>query len=256
MPKIIKKRIAKKTGLKEEQVKSAVDHFKDAMKKRKRISGSILAALGVAVISAVLFFGYSFSVNKKAYSVEKEAFDYYYNIGLKPPVADEERYKKSLELFKKRIEIKPAPVAQFYVGNCYFNLGDYDSAIKSFKEFIDTHRDNEEVLPLVYQKLVSAYFKKGKNDEAIKTLETLAQFKNGFFKDNVLILTARYYESAGNTDEAMKKYKELIKDFPDSIWVREAQGKIGPEEPSKPPLTDKGDGTPDQSGLTFPEGRK
>ncbi len=246
MPKIIKKRMIKKTGLKEEQVKSAVDHFKDVIKERKRISTYILAALSVAVISAGLFFGYLFSVNKKAYSVEKEAFDYYYNIDLKPPVTNEERYKKSLELFKKRIEIKPAPVAQFYIGNCYFNLGDYDSAIKSFKEFIDTHRDNEEVLPLVYQKLASAYFKKGKNDEAIKALETLGQFKNGVFKDNALILMARHYESSGKAEEAMGKYKELIKDFPDSIWVTEIQRMIGQEQTSKPELTDKGAGTPSQ----------
>jgi len=239
MPKIIKKRITKKTGLKEEQAKSAVDHFKDVIKERKKISTYILAVVGAAVISAGLFFGYSFSVNKRAYSVEKEAFDYYYNIDLKPPVTDEERYKKSLELFKKRIEIKPAPVAQFYIGNCYFNLGDYDSAIKSFSEFIDTHRDNEEVLPLVYQKLASAYFKKGKNDETIKTLETLGQFKNGVFKDNALFLLARHYESSGKAEEAIGKYKELIKDFPDSIWVTEVQRMMGQEQTSKPELTGK-----------------
>lgn len=256
MPKIIKKRMTKKTGLQEEQVKSAVDHFKDVIKERKRISTYILAALSVAVISAGLFFGYSFSVDKKAYSVEKEAFDYYYNVDLKPPVTDEVRYKKSLELFKKRIEIKPAPVAQFYIGNCYFSLGDYDSAIKSFSEFIDTHRDNEEVLPLVYQKLASAYFKKGENDQAIKALEALGQFKNGAFKDNALILMAMHYESSGKTEEAMGKYKELIKNFPGSIWVTEAQRKIGPAEPPNPPITDKGAGTQGQSGFKLPEGQK
>lgn len=255
MPKIIKKRITKKTGLKEEQVKSAVDHFKDVIKERKRISTYVLAVVGAAVISAILFFGYSFSVNKKAYSIEKEAFDYYYNINLKHPVADEDRYKKSLELFKKRIEIKLAPVAQFYIGNCYFNLGDYDSAIKSFSEFIDAYRDNEEVLPLVYQKLASAYFKKGENDEAIKTLETLGQFKNGVFKDNALILMARHYESSGKAEEAMEKYKELIKDFPDSIWVTEAQRMIGQEQTLMPENTEK-DSETSGFNLPVPEGKK
>lgn len=226
MPKAIKKRVTKKIGLKEEEVKSAAVRSLGVIKEKKRIFILILIALGIVVISTIAFMLYASSIKEKAYSFEKEAYNYYYGVNLKTSLTDEERWRKSLELFQKAIEVKSTPVAQFYVGNCYFNLGDYDNAIKTYNKFIDKYKNEEVILPLVYQKLASAYIKKGKNDEVIKTLDTLTQFKNGIFKDAALILKARHYEITGRDEDAIKKYKELVDGFPSSPWTAEARTRI------------------------------
>jgi len=230
MPKSIKKKVVKKTGLEEEEVKSAVLRSLDKIKEKKRALIYTVSALGGIIILVIVLLFYFSSVKEKAYAFEMDAYNYYYNINLKNPLSEVERWKKSLDLFQKAIETKPTPWAQFYVGNCYSNLGDYNNAIKAYLIFIDKYKNEEEVLPLVYQKLVANYIKAGKGDEAIKTLNALAQFKNGIFKDTALIFEARYYESAGKKEDAVKKYKELAKDFPASPWNAETKAKTEMKE--------------------------
>ncbi len=225
MPKAIKKKIVKKTGLEEEEVKGAVIRSLDKIRQKKKGLIYAISALGVIIVLSIALMFYLSSTKEKAYTLEKDAYNFYYNIDLKNPLPETERWKKSLELFQKAIGIKSTPVAQFYMGNSYFNLGDYNNAIKAYLKFIDKYKSEEEMLPLVYQKLASAYIKTGKGDEAVKTLESLAKFKDGIFKDTALILEARYYESAGKNEDAMKKYKELVRDFPSSTWGAEAKAK-------------------------------
>lgn len=246
MPKAIKKRVTKKIGLKEEDVKSAAVRSLDIIKNKKRIFILILLVLGIAVISTIAFMLYSSSIKEEANSFEKEAYNYYYDINLKTPLTDEERWRKSLELFQKAIEVKSTSAVQFYIGNCYFNLGDYDNAIKAYNKFIDKYKNEEIILPLVYQKLASAYIKRGKNDEAIKTLNTLTQFKNGIFKDVALILEARHYETTGKHEDAIKKYKELVEGFPSSPWTVEAKARI---EMGKDKESTKSDKSSSEDGL-------
>ncbi len=226
MPRAIKKRTTKKTGLNEEEVKGAVVRFLDSIKERKRIFIPVISAAGIVVVLTVIIMLYSSSVKEKAYLIENEAYKYYYKIDLKVPLTEDGRWRKSLELFQKAIDVKSTPSAQFYLGNGYFNLGDYDSAIEVYNKFIDKYKNEEIILPLVYQKLVSAYIKKGKDDEAIRTLDALAEFRKGTFKDAALILKARYYETAGKHEDAVEIYKELVEGFPSSPWAQEANAKI------------------------------
>jgi tetratricopeptide (TPR) repeat protein len=226
MPKAIKKRVAKKPGLKEEEVKSRAFETITLLKEKKKVLIYGLSALALAAILAIVFILYSSSLKKKAYDYERDAYNYYYNINLKNPMTEEERWKKALELFQKAVEVKSTPSAQFYTGNCYFNLGDYENAIKAYNEFIDKYKNNEQILPLVYQKLALTYIKNGRGDEAIRTLNTLAQFKKGIFKDSALRIEAWYYETTGKHEEAVKKYQELVRDFPLSPWSAEAKARV------------------------------
>jgi len=233
MPKAIKKRVTKRTGLKEEKVKSKAIETFTLLKEKKKFLIYALSALVLAVILVIGLIFYSSSIKKKAYAYERDAYNYYYNINFKNPIPEEERWKKALELFQKAIEVKSTPSAQFYIGNCYFNLGDYGNAIKAYNKFIDKYKSNEEILPLVYQKLALVYIENGRDNEAIKTLNTLAQFKNGIFKDTALRLEAWYYETKEKHEEAVKKYQELIRDFPLSPWSAEAKARIEIEKGSE-----------------------
>ncbi len=254
MPKPIKKRITKKTAIKETDVKNAAIQALDFIRERKKQLVLILSALGIIIVIYTAFVLYTSSSDKSAYFLETDAYNYYYGINLPDGsgLTKEDRWKKALELYKKAIEVQATPTALFYLGNCYYNLGDYNNAIKQYNVFTDKFRDEEKILPLVYQKLASAYFKSNRNDEAIETLGALAQLENGIFRDTALVLEARYYETTGESAKALEKYKELINEFTTSSWAAEAKAKTAVKD-AKPPEEKKEDKGQEQAEKPTPE---
>jgi tetratricopeptide (TPR) repeat protein len=242
MPKPIKKIIVKKTTIQEDEVKSILMRTLDAANERKKHLIIAMAAVVGIVALYIIFSIYAASSKEKAYALETNAYNYYYGIDIKESMTEKERWGKALNLYKQSVETKATPTARFYLGNCYYNLGDFDNSIKEYTAFIDKFGSQKEILPVVYQKLASAYSKKNNNAKAIETLDKLAQMNNGIFKDTALALQARYYETAGESGKAMEKYKELVKLFPSSSWSAEAKGKISREEGAKKPASNKEEG--------------
>jgi tetratricopeptide (TPR) repeat protein len=238
MPKPIKKKVSKKKALKEDEVKSTLLQIVERAKMRQRQIIVTCSIVGVMIVAFIIFSLYSSSVAKKAYSLELEAYNLYYGKNIDESMSDEDRWKKALELYKKSIDVKVTPTALYYLGNCYFNLGDYESAIKQYNLFVDKFEGKTEILPLVYQKLASAYFRTNQNDKALDIIKRLAEIEDGIFKDTALILEARFYEKAGQSEKALERYKEIITQFPGSIWSAEASSKVAIEEAKKTEISE------------------
>lgn len=233
MPKVIKKKPVRKKTAQDEDVKSAALQAFEKIKERQK---QVVIALSVLVALVIIYAGYAFyssSMSSKAYELEKEAYTYYYGEKPNDSMPEEERWKKALELYKKSIDAKPTPTALYYAANCYYNLKDYDNAIKEYTRFTDKFSSDKGILPLVYQKLSSAYFKTGQKDGALDVLGKLARVNKGIFRDTALILEARYYESAGEKEKALERYRGIVSDFPDSPWSAEAASMIAAEEAKK-----------------------
>jgi tetratricopeptide (TPR) repeat protein len=249
MPKVIKKRPAKKKPIQENEVKSAALEALDKIKERQK-----QVIIGVAVIVAIVvlyaaYAIYSSSMSDKAYSLEREAYKYYYGEITDKSLPEEARWKKALELYKKSADAKVTPSALFYIGNCYYNLKDYDNAIKEYSRFADKFSGDKRILPLVYQKLSSAYFKTNQKDKALAALGKLAGVDNGIFKDTALVLEARYYDSAGEKGKALEKYREIKTGYPASPWSAEANARVSADE-----AKNKAGGAEKTSGQPAPEG--
>ncbi len=232
MPKIIKKRPAKKHPIQGNEVKSAALQALDKLRQRQRLALIVVAIIAAVIISYIVFALYSSSLSEKAYSLEMQAYNVYYSAEPES-MPDAERWKKALELYKESVEIKATPTALFALGNCYYNLQDYDNAIKEYNRFVSEFRGAKEILPLVYEKLAAAYFRTGQDDPALAALKKLAVVYNGIFRDTALILEARYYDSVGKKEMALEKYREIITEFPNSPWGPEAGPKVAAAEPEK-----------------------
>lgn len=239
MPKAIKKRIVKSKTVKEDEVKSAALQALDALKQRQK--HAIIAASAVIgiVILYIVFSLYSSSMAEKAYALETEAYDLYYSEITDESITGAEKWNKAIDLFKKSLDAKATPTAAFYLGNCYFNMADYETAIKEYTSFIDKFSREAGILPLVYQKLASSFFKTGQNEKALETLGKLAKIENGIFGDSALILEARHFAASGEKEKAMGKYRELIINFPASMWTAEANSKVTADETAKSKETAK-----------------
>jgi tetratricopeptide (TPR) repeat protein len=233
MPKVIKKRTARKKPVQESEVKGAAMQAFEAIKRRQKQLIIGVSAIAAIIILFIAFSLYSTSKYKKAYSLQMEGADYYYGTGVGASLSDEERQKQALELYKESVNVKTTPLALFYLGNTYFKLNDYDNAINEYNNFISKFGGQKQILPLVYQKLASVYFKSNQNDEALKTLGQLSEVDDGIFKDTALILEARYYDKAGQKEKAIEIYKGIMAAFPASPWTAEASSRIDAEEPKK-----------------------
>jgi len=225
MPKQIKKRIPKKTVTSEADVKNKLAGLKDTLKERKKTALTYGAGILVILIVIVSFLVYNYTSQKKAKIFEYEAYKIYYNTPAQS-VTKEEQYKKALDIFKKAYDTRKSPTSLFYIAACYYEIGKYDDALKTLKDFTQRYSKEDRFIPLVYQKIATVYLKKGDINEAMKTLDTLYSLNSDIYKDLALIEYGRLLEKAGKVEEAKKKYKELTTRFPNSPFMDEAKAKL------------------------------
>ncbi len=225
MPKVIKKKATKKKAVQEDDVKSAAFQALDVIKERQKVIIIGVTAIAVIAIIFIIISFYSTSQYKKASTIQLDANNYYYGIS-DAEAPEEQRLKKAIDMYKQSLEIRETPLALFYLGNSYFKLGDYNNAIKEYERFINDFGGDDLIMPLVYQKLVSAHFRTGENDRALDAINKLSSLNNGIFRDTSLILEARHYESSGDSDKAMARYREIVDTFQTSPWTAEAASKL------------------------------
>ena len=227
MPKPIKKRISKKPALDtEEEVKEKFSSIKNTIRDRKKTAVTYGSVFVIVVLAVVGFFLYSYNSRQKATELAYEAYKVYYSTA---PQGENktERVSTALDLFKKAYDANKTPATLFYIADCYYELGRYDEALKTLKDFTARYSSDGQVAPLAYQKMAMVYIVKGDTEEALKTLDALYNLKGNIYKDFSLIESAKLLEKAGKTAEAKTKYEELVKKFPDSPFVEEAKTKLG-----------------------------
>jgi predicted negative regulator of RcsB-dependent stress response len=219
MPKAIKKRGSKKTGNTEVEVQERLSSLKDTLKERQKMVLKIGAGIVIIIIAVVGLLVYSSNSQKKARMLEYEGYKIYYSNQQVQPINKEEQYKKALDMFKKAYDTKNSPFSLFYIAATYYELGKYDDALKTLKDFTRKYSNDEKFIPLAYQKMALAYIKKGDLNGAEKTLDTLYNLKGDIFKDFALMEYGKLLEKEGKVEEAKKKYEELAKKFPNSPFI-------------------------------------
>lgn len=226
MPKIIKKRIEKKTHPGEEELKETVEDIRGKLKERQRtlVYGAVI--FFIAVISIVTFTVYQKTSSTKALELELEAYKLFYGDYQISLILPSERYQKALDLFKKSYEIKKKPNTLLYMANCNYELGNYDETIKNLNNLVNKFSD-PKIVSLAYYKMAMAYSKKGDMDNAIATLKTILGIKNGALQDLALLEAGKLLEFTGKIEDAKSKYRELIAKFPKSELLNEAKMRLG-----------------------------
>lgn len=233
MPKQIKKRAHKKTLDTETDVKDKLTTFVEGIKERQKRLAIYGFVVLVIIIIIVSFFLYSSNQQKTARQLEYNAYNIYYNEYQPSQITDQERYERALALFKKSYNTKKTPRALLYIASCYYELGRYDDALKTLKDFSERYADEHAMIPLAYIQMAQAYRQKGEPDEALKTLDDFSHFKSDLYKDYALMESGRILEKEGKLEEAKDKFNELTARFPDSPFFEEAQAKGGEKEKEK-----------------------
>jgi predicted negative regulator of RcsB-dependent stress response len=226
MPKAIKKRITKKTSGTEDDVKDKLTAFKDRVKEREKSVLKYGIGILLILIVAISFSLYHFTSQKKARNLEYEAYKIYTGTYQAQSMKNEEQYKKALELFQKAYDTKKSFSSLWYIAASYYDLGQYDDALKSLNTITQKYSRKDWLLPLVYQKIATVHIKKGDTDKALQALDTLFKLKSTIYKDYALMEYGRLLAKQGRAEDAKQRFKELATRFPNSPFAEEIKAEI------------------------------
>jgi tetratricopeptide (TPR) repeat protein len=196
-----------------------VQHFIAGYRKHFQI-----AAVFIAVV-IVLVAGFSIRrsvLEKHAAPLVAAAYEVYSS-----STGTNATYGKALDLFREAQKKYPGTVsgaiAQYYIGNCLFNLGRTDEALKEYEVFVNRYSGHKLLLGLVYQRIGYSDLALGKQVDARKAFEQ-AEALTG--PGVATVELAKLYEAAGNMPEAEQKYKVVLEKMNGTSWAADAMGKV------------------------------
>jgi TolA-binding protein len=150
--------------------------------------------------------------------------------GTKTYTTTEERDQRLLELSGEVLSrygsSHAAPKALYYRGLALTGLKKPDEAAKSLQDLVTRYPD-DFLAPMARFQLGRVREQEGNAAEALIQYQALAEDAQGIFpKEEGLMGVARCQEALGRKDDAIKTYRKIVSEFPDSDYQFEARKKI------------------------------
>jgi outer membrane protein assembly factor BamD (BamD/ComL family) len=186
--------------------------------------------IGVAVILVVGAVAVVYGIlnqrhNQQAALLESEASRHF--SAIRPTMGSDNsmEYGKALALYQGIVSTYPgtkgAAVAQYYVGNAYRKLKQWDKAIVSYRDFLKKY-PSHRLVPSVYLSLGYTYLENGKAAEAIAEFEAATRVEGAPIAAQASFEAGRAYELSQNTAKATAQFEAVKKDYPGTPWAQEA----------------------------------
>ena len=214
---------------------STVDRLADAMRVYRMYALGIfvLIVFIAGAVGGVLW--YQIKQEEWAAVLELEAADFYHRSavprsGEGVPSLRDDNLRFAIEGYQKVVEEYPrtrsAAVSQYYIGNSYLELGDYDQAILAYEEFLRRYSDRPFLLSLARQRLASAFVGQGNVEAAQESLKGILSLQIAYNRDRALFDLGELSESQGKKEAAIESYQRILQDHPNSILAAESQIKL------------------------------
>lgn len=139
-----------------------------------------------------------------------------------------EKYEKALAEFQKVAAQHPSrpagKIAKYYAGLSLRELNKTNEAIATLDAL---SKDSSDYGVLAQRALVSIYEGSGNLAKAAEVCQQLSQSKSAIVpKSETLMQLAQLYERQSKKSEATKIYQQLVKDFPGTSTMTEAEQKL------------------------------
>lgn len=184
---------------------------------------ALLVLVGAGVWGVLWYEGQAAS---KARDIEREATLHYLTRPGNDPKKTEHNLAQAVTLYTRIADEYPrtpsAPIALFSLGNALMESNQVDAAIAAYTRFLSAYGSNAPLASLVQQKLAYAYLSKGDRDQAAKSYTAILDNPASANRDQAMFELARLEESRSQFDEALKRYQDLIKTYPNSPFASEA----------------------------------
>jgi tetratricopeptide (TPR) repeat protein len=167
----------------------------------------------VVVFLLIGYFGYS------AYQSRQERLSHEKYFSSLEITDAEKRLKKLEEVANDFPRTKAASDSRVTVGHLYYQKKDFPRAISAYQAALTYGGFPPAFKTLILENLAYALEQKGDFQQAAKTFSELAQGKENFLKEDVLLSLARVYQKMGKSQEAKSTYQTFLKSFPKSIYA-------------------------------------
>ena len=232
-------RLTRHDILKEDQFLLTVDSARGFfLAKRKQIL-MVLGAAGVVLLAVLGVRYYLAQQDESAKDQLSAALRTYHGTVLGsapgPAAASEpvfatttEKYEKALTEFQKvaaQYAARPAgKIAKYYAGLSLRELNKTNEAIATLEAL---SKDASDYGVLAQRALVSIYQVSGNLAKAAEVCQQLSQSKSTVVpKSETLMQLAQLYEQQNKKADATKIYQQLVKDFPGTSTMTEAEQKL------------------------------
>lgn len=234
-------RLTRHEILKEDRFMLTLEEIRAFFLSRKR---QILMGLGIGAVVAIAVFGfyyYAAHENERAKDQLSQALRIYeapvrganQSQGAAP--ADElsfktasEKYEKALAEFQKVIKDHPSrssgKIARYYAGLCLNSLKKTSEAVTMLEPL---SRERSDYGALAQSALAAVYESSGDLAKSAEIYQQIVNSTSPVTPKNVSLMhLARLYEEQNKTTEAARTYQQVVKEFPESPLVTEAEQKL------------------------------
>jgi len=184
--------------------------------------------IGVGIVAILIVAVFFYMSNKKAKNEEAE-------LKLSPVITvyDAGKYQEAingdaqagtmglLQIVNEYGSTNAGNTAKVYLANCYYNLKDYDNALKYF----DDYSGNVDMLKASSLSGMGAVYEaKGDLKKAAEYFEKAAKVnKDVVINQENIFYAVRAYNLAGDKDNARRMYDLLKKDYPKSKYLTDVK---------------------------------
>jgi TolA-binding protein len=216
-----KKKISKRE-LKEDKLVTWYVNVTTWYEKHKKNISIAITVLVLAIVATVVFIKNRSDNNERAMAQLGDVYALF-DSGQYQAAIDgiPERNIPGLKSIVENYGSSPSgELARFYLANAYYQMGRYDEALRQFEDFTAS----DEMLTVSrYAAMAGCFEAKGAFKEAAENFEKAAtKYAKDVNAAENLNNAARNFGLVGDKEKAIELYKRLKKNYPTSVYAREA----------------------------------
>lgn len=188
---------------------SGIERFTDYVSENKSRVYIIAASISMAIIITVGIYFYWHSYQTSSTQLYAKAQDNLVMNAEKP-----EAVKESIILFNQLIDKYPhswsAKIANYNLGNIYYNQGDIDKAIASYKNYVSGAGSNDAGIKFMALTSLGYCYETRKDFKSALDYFEQAQKNNSGFEAIGYRNIARIYEQMNDKKKALENYQSAL----------------------------------------------
>ncbi|MCL6584151.1 MAG: tetratricopeptide repeat protein [bacterium] len=212
---------------------------------RENVNLIIFAAVGLVIVVAVIWgvrYQRESNLRNSAKLLAQARADYYARVEGEPTAFDDhqseksfknarEKYTAAMNTLDQVLKLYPSSAsaddALFLKAEAYYNLGEYDKAILTYKQYLEKYKTKGAHSIEALSSIGYSYEAKGEYKEAARAFQKILDDYQGYLlRDNIYMELGRCYEQMKEFSKAKEAYQKLVANFSDSPLLKDAQNKL------------------------------
>jgi tetratricopeptide (TPR) repeat protein len=163
-----------------------------------------------------------------------------------------DKYTAAISTLDQVLQLYPsqpgAEDALFLKAESYYNMGEYDKAILTYKQYIEKYNTKGAYNAQALASIGYSYEAKENYQEAARSFQKVVDdYQDYLLRDSVFMELGRCYEQLKDWEKAKDAYQKVVVNFSDSPLLKDAQSKLDAMKPN-PAAADSTGAAADSTG--------